>query len=45
MGFGAGRRRDVGVWSVRQDTTAAAQRDPERAVDLTRQAAGIVRET
>lgn len=38
-------RRDVGVWSARQATTAAAQRDPERAVDLTRQAAGIVRET
>ncbi|XUL90410.1 helix-turn-helix domain-containing protein [Streptomyces galilaeus] len=38
-------RRDVGVWAGRQAVAAAAMREPERAVELARQSAGIVVET
>ncbi|GLX22973.1 helix-turn-helix transcriptional regulator [Streptomyces lavendulae] len=38
-------RRDVGVWTGRQAVAAAALRQPERAVELARHAAGIVVET
>ncbi|WP_240634692.1 MULTISPECIES: helix-turn-helix domain-containing protein [Streptomyces] len=38
-------RRDVGVWTGRQAMAAAAMREPERAVELARHAAGIVVET
>jgi hypothetical protein len=41
----SGARRDIGVWSARQAAAAAALHEPERAVDLTRQAAGVILET
>jgi hypothetical protein len=41
----ASARRDVGVWSARHAVAAARQGEPERAVDLTRQASALAVET
>jgi transcriptional regulator with XRE-family HTH domain len=38
-------RRDIGVWTARQAVASAALREPERAVELARQAAAVVLET
>ncbi|WP_327416137.1 helix-turn-helix transcriptional regulator [Streptomyces sp. NBC_01233] len=38
-------RRDIAVWAGRQAVAAASLREPERAVELARRAAGIVVET
>jgi tetratricopeptide (TPR) repeat protein len=41
----ASARRDIGVWSARHAVAAARQGEPERAVDLTRQASALAVET
>ncbi|WP_461013692.1 Twin-arginine translocation pathway signal [Streptomyces daliensis] len=41
----ASARRDIGVWSARSAVASAVLREPERAVELAREAAGVVRAT
>jgi DNA-binding XRE family transcriptional regulator len=41
----AAARRDIGVWTARQAAASAALREPERAVELARQATTVALET